>query len=237
MLSVHGSPEDLMRVGHQSSILAQEQLDDVREHVLFECGPNSSSPNDPNRDDSKNLFEARTLDEQLVGTPESEGLENARSNSRTVTPDPWREQASVYGSALLGSDIDQLPSLPFESSVSALLGSDIDQQPSLSFENSESEAHEGQVKQPEDFKHYLDDVASGRELVVGGRSRRWTLVSECDSIGRVEPFEVEVTISQPDITAECPITLGPIAASELDFLAGVQFFDDEPSLRQVQPDF
>jgi hypothetical protein len=66
-------------------------------------------------------------------------------------------------------------------------------------------------------------------------SRRWACRADPEGGGEGGGAgEVEVTLREPDGGAECPITLGPMAASELDFLPGVQFFRDEPRLREVR---
>jgi hypothetical protein len=79
------------------------------------------------------------------------------------------------------------------------------------------------------------DAADGPVAPRAAPSRRWVCVADSEGEEGEEggAGEVEVTLRQPDGEAECPITLGPMAASELDFLPGVQFFDDEPRLREV----
>ena len=67
-------------------------------------------------------------------------------------------------------------------------------------------------------------------------SRLWVCLADSEweeGEGGGEGGAVEVTLRQPEAGAECPITLGPMAEAELEFLPGVHFFDDEPRLREV----
>jgi hypothetical protein len=80
----------------------------------------------------------------------------------------------------------------------------------------------------------LEKVVDGLEGLVDDPvlTRRWTLFSECEWPSS-DCYEIEVAICRPCLESECPITLGSITTSELDFLPGIQFFEDEPALRQV----
>ena len=92
---------------------------------------------------------------------------------------------------------------------------------------------------PVETRRLLDDIGDPRSFEielsadVPASGRWWTLLSESDAFG-AESSEMEIMLRRPDKDAECPITLGPIETSELDFLPGMQFFEDDSRIREVR---
>mmetsp|Transcript_80667 Transcript_80667/g.216190 ORF Transcript_80667/g.216190 Transcript_80667/m.216190 type:complete len:570 (+) Transcript_80667:350-2059(+) len=163
--------------------------------------------------------------------------ESSQSGVQFIVQDSAESELEIFRPDAAGQDTHSEAGVPSRSSKSE---SEAHSVPTADERRAENAAGVISVDAVSDFNDSGPSLGSIQQGVQTGEActcqkcpgKRWTLRSNGRYLGGAQ--EMEVVLEEPTEGAECPITLSPVEASELDFMPGVQFVEGHPAMRQMR---